>query len=86
MNDAPCPTPETTPWWRSKRLLMFGLMFVARVVPVVWHNPAVKDICDWLLNAAVGGGAYFSTTSYRRITLHDERPAQPPIGPLNPQP
>jgi hypothetical protein len=49
-------TPPTVPWWRSKRVWMFSVMLVARVVPVVWHDPAVKDICDWLLNLA-GAGA-----------------------------
>ena len=54
---------------------MFGLMVVARVVPVVWHNPAVKDICDWLLNlAGAGAMAFVAKDSGKRITLKDERP------------
>ena len=71
----PCPVPPTVPWWQSKRVLMFGLMVVARVVPVVWHNPAVKDICDWLLNlAGAGAMAFVAKDSGKRITLKDERP------------
>ena len=66
--------PQTVPFWRSKRVLMFGLMIIARVVPVVWHNPAVKDICDWLLNlSGAGAMAFVAKDSGKRITLNDER-------------
>jgi hypothetical protein len=75
-------TPPTVPWWRSKRVWMFSVMLVARVVPVVWHDPAVKDICDWLLNLAGAGALGYSVTADRRVTAHDERAeTQPPAPP-----
>lgn len=74
----PDATPEIVPFWKSKRVLMFGLMVAARVVPAIWHNPAVKDICDWILNAAIGGGGYFVATSSRAITLGG---GNPPVAP-----
>ena len=86
--DAPCPVTPTKPWWASKRVLCLTMMFVARVVPAVWHNPLAQTFSDWLMNlAGIGLGGLMMKDSGTRITLHDERPEPPPtIGPLAPQP
>ena len=83
MSDAPCPAPETVPFWQSKRLWSLGFMVVARVLPALFpHVPAIKDICDWILNGALTTGFYFTATSNRTITASNP----PTIGPLAPQP
>ena len=70
----PCPPPKTTPWYLSKRVLCLTMMFVARVVPAVWHSPLAQTLSDWLLNlAGIGLGGLIAKDSGKRITLHDER-------------
>ena len=70
---------DTVVFYKSKRFWLFGLMVVARVVPVVWHDPAVKEFCDWLLNLAGGSAFYFSAASDRRMTRKSQPPPLPPL-------
>jgi len=71
--------PETVPWYQSKRLLAFGVMVVARVVPMIWHSPEVKQLCDWILDMAMGSGGVLAVTSSRRITLRRKPKAEPVV-------
>ena len=76
MPDEPCgpATPKTKPWYLSKRMLSFAILVATRIVPMIWHDPTVKQICDWLLDAAgLSAGGLMLRDSGTRITMRDER-------------
>lgn len=83
--DPPCPPPKTTPWFLSKRVLCLTTMLAARLLPMFWRDVAAQTISDWLMNlAGIGLGSLVLKDSGTRITLHDERPEDPPIKTQNP--